>query len=158
MNPPITPPIWVFATRLVMEMINASHLPIMSKNCKATSFLYDSRGGREGVFAKGLRLKDRVVVKKVLFDGDNWEVEALAPSESDPKTTYVVKVYAPLDFECNCPWGSYRFRPCKHVYAVILKVFEIAGADVRDPVLQYYVHEGLNRLAYHKAKTARDSV
>jgi uncharacterized Zn finger protein len=139
-----------------MELINAAHLPV-PEGYKRVSFFYDGKGGK-GVFAKGLRLKDRVTVKRVVFDGDNWEVEATVPSESDPKATYVVKVYAPLDFECNCPWGSYRFRPCKHVYAVILRILEIAGANVRDPILHYYIHEGLNRLAYHKAKTARDTV
>jgi uncharacterized Zn finger protein len=147
-----TPPVWVFGVRLVMEVINASHLPA-NENYKPTSYLYDKKGERKGVFAKGLALKDKVIVKKISFDGDNWEVEALVPSESSPSEKYAVRIYTPLDFECSCPWGSHRFRPCKHVFAATLKILEIAGADVGDPILRHYVYEGLNRLAYHKAKT-----
>ena len=150
------PPIWFFGARLVMEVVNASHLP-EPRGYKTTSFLYDSKDRREGVFAKGLRMKGRVAVKKTAFDGDNWEVVAVVPSESDPNTMYTVKLYLPLDFECDCPWGSYRFRPCKHVFAVVLRLLEIAGADTGDPILRHFIFEGLNRLAYHKAKTARDS-
>ncbi len=151
-----TPPIWVFGVRLAMELINASHLPV-GKNYKTTSFLYKN-DKREGVFAKGLKMKDRVTIRKLTFDGDNWEVEAVVPSETStsPNEKYTVKIYTPLDFECSCPWGSHRFRPCKHVFAVTLRLLEIAGADVRDPLLQHYVFEGLNRLAYHKAKTYRN--
>jgi hypothetical protein len=149
-----TPPLWVFAARLVMEVINASHLPI-SKGYKTTSFLYKG-DKKEGVFAKGLKLKDKVEVRRVVFDGDNWEAEAKVQSESNPNTIYTVKLYLPLDFECDCPWGQYRFRPCKHVFAVVLRLLEIAGADVGDPILKHYVFEGLNRLAYHKAKTQRN--
>jgi uncharacterized Zn finger protein len=139
-----------------MEVINASHLPV-SKGYKTTSFLYKG-DKKEGVFAKGLKLKDKVEVRRVVFDGDNWEVVATIPSESDSNTTYTVKLYLPLDFECSCPWGSHRFRPCKHVFATVLRLLEIAGADTRDPILRHYIHEGLNRLAYHKAKTQRNFV
>jgi uncharacterized Zn finger protein len=135
----------------MFEVINAASLPI-SRNYKTTSFLYNKKGEREGVFAKGLRMKDKAVIKKLSFDGDNWEVIATVPSESSPKE-YIVRVYAPLDFECGCPWGQHRFRPCKHVFAVILRLLEIAGADIGDPILRHHVFEGLNRLAYHKAKT-----
>jgi hypothetical protein len=156
MAPP-TPPIWVFGTRLMMEIINASQLPV-DRGYRPTSYLYGRgrRGGeKEGVFAKGLKMKDKVVVKKMLFDGDNWEVEARVQSESSPDTTYTVLVYLPLDFECTCPWSQHHFSPCKHVYATILRLLEIAGADVKDPIVRHYVYEGLNRLAYHKARTQR---
>jgi hypothetical protein len=152
-----TPPLWVFAARLVMEVVDVSHLPV-SKDYKTTSFLYNKRGEREGVFAKGLKLKDKVEVRRMVFDGDNWEVEAKVQSESDPNIMYTVRIYLPLDFECTCPWGTYRFRPCKHVYATVIKLLEIAGADTSDPILRHYVYEGLNRLAYHKAKTQRNFV
>ena len=147
------PPIWVFGVRLVMEVINASHLPI-SKGYKPTSFLYKG-DEREGVFARGLRMKDNVVIKKLTFDGDNWEAEARVQSESSLDTAYTVTIHLPLDFECTCPWSTYRFRPCKHVYATMLKLMEIARVDTRDPIIRYYVYEGLNRLAYHKARTQR---
>jgi hypothetical protein len=148
------PPVWAFSARLMMEIVNASHLPA-GKDFKTTTYLYNRRGEREGVFAKGLKMKDKVIVKRLAFDGDNWEAVATVPSESDPNTTYTVKLYLPLDFECGCPWGSHRFRPCKHVYAAVIKLFEVAGADVRDPILWHFVFEGLSRLAYHKAKTSR---
>jgi hypothetical protein len=148
------PPIWVFGVRLVMEIINASHLPV-GKDFKTTSYLYNKRGEREGVFAKGLRLKDRVEVKRIVFDGDNWEAEAIVPSESSANTAYTVRIYTPLDFECDCLWGQYRFRPCKHVYATVLRLLEIAGADINDPILKHFIFEGLNKLAYHKTKTHR---
>jgi uncharacterized Zn finger protein len=140
----------------MFEVINAASLPV-SKNYRTTSFLYKG-DKKEGVFAKGLRMKDKVVIKKMMFDGDNWEVLATIPSESKSDTIYTVKLYLPLDFECSCPWGSHRFRPCKHVYATVVKLLETAGADVSDPILRHYVYEGLNRLAYHKARTQRNFV
>jgi uncharacterized Zn finger protein len=157
MAPTPNPPVWVFGARLVMEVINASHLPA-NENYKPTSYLYDKKGERKGVFAKGLALKDKVIVKKISFDGDNWEVEALVPSESSPNTAYTVTIYLPLDFECTCPHGQHRFNPCKHAYATIIKLLEIAGADIRDPILRHYAYEGLNRLAHHKAQMHRNLV
>jgi hypothetical protein len=139
-----------------MEIVNASHL-LVSKGYRTTSFLYKG-DKKEGVFAKGLRLKDKVIVTKLVFDGDNWEVEALVPSESSPNEKYTIKIYTPLDFECNCPWGSHRFRPCKHVFATVIRLLEIAGADTSDPIIRHYIFEGLNRLAYHKAMTQRNFV
>jgi hypothetical protein len=146
------PPVWAFGVRLTMEVMNAANLPT-GKNHRPVSYLYDKRGERRGVFAKALEMKNKVTIVKLMFDGDNWEVEAHVPSESSPSKKYAVKIYTPLDFECNCPWGSYRFRPCKHVFATVLKIMEIAGADTADPIIRHYVFEGLNRLAYHKAKT-----
>jgi hypothetical protein len=148
-----TPPVWAFSARLIMEAVNASNLPT-DKNYKPTSYLY-AKNERKGVFAKGSELKGNVVVKKIVFDGDNWEVEALVPSESSPNTAYTVTIYLPLDFECTCPHGQHRFNPCKHVFAAVLKLLEIAGADARDPIIRHYIYEGLNKLAYHKAKTQR---
>jgi uncharacterized Zn finger protein len=139
-----------------MEVVNASQLPT-DRNYKPTSYLY-VKGERKGVFAKGLELKDKVAVRRMSFDGDNWEVEALVPSESSPDTAYTVTIYLPLDFECTCPWGQNRFNPCKHVHATVLKLLEIAGADIRDPLIRHLVYEGLNRLAYHKARTQRNLV
>ena len=138
----------------MFELINISTIPV-GKDYKPTSYLYARAGRGEGVFKKGLRLKDKVAIKKIVFDGDNWELVADVPSESNSNTTYTVTIYMPLDFECSCPHGQHRFNPCKHVYAVVLKLLEISGADTRDPVLWHYVYEGLNRLAYHKARTQR---
>jgi hypothetical protein len=147
----LTPPVWVFSTRLVFELVNISTMPV-GKGYKPSSFLYAKRG--EGVFRKGLRLKDKVTIKKLTFDGDNWELVAEVPSESSD-AKYTVAIYVPLDFDCSCPHGQYRFNPCKHVYAVVLKILEISRADISDPIIQHYIYEGLNRLAYHKAKTQR---
>ena len=97
-------------------------------------------------------------MKKIVFDGDNWELVADVPSESDPNVTYTVTIYMPLDFDCSCPHGQHRFNPCKHVYAVVLKILEVSGANTEDPILWHYIYEGLNRLAYHKAKTQRSLV
>jgi uncharacterized Zn finger protein len=132
----------------------------VGKNYKPSSYLYSHgrRGEREGVFKKGLMLKDKVVIGKTTFDGDNWELVAEVPSETSPDTKYAVAIYVPLDFECSCPHGQHRFNPCKHVYAVVLKILEISGADTRDPIIWHYIHEGLNRLAYHKARTQRNLV
>jgi uncharacterized Zn finger protein len=146
------PPIWVFSTRLLFELINVSTIPV-GKGYRPSSYLYYKAG--EGVFAKALKLKDRVTVKKLVFDGDNWELEAEVPSETSPGTKYTVTIFVPLDFECSCPHGQHRFNPCKHVYAVVLKILEMSGANTRDPILRHYVYEGLNRLAYHKARTQR---
>jgi hypothetical protein len=151
------PPIWVFAARLLMEVVNAANLPV-DKSYRPVSFLYNRRGEGKGVFAKALNIKNTVVVKKLTFDGDNWEAEATVRSESDPDTVYTVKIYLPLDFECDCLWGQHRFNPCKHVFATVLQLFEAAGADVNDPIIRHYIYEGLNRLAYHKAKTHRHLV
>jgi hypothetical protein len=159
MNPP-TPPMWVFGTRMVFELTNAASLSV-GKDYRPVSYLlynHNRRGERKGVFAKALEMKDRVSIKRLAFDGDNWEVTAAVPSESDPNTIYTVSIYLPLDFECNCPYGQHRFGPCKHVFAVALKLLEIAGADTRDPILRHYVYKGLNKLAYHKAKTYRHLV
>jgi uncharacterized Zn finger protein len=138
------------------ELVNAATLPV-GKGYKPTSYLY-TKDEKEGVFKKGLKIKDKVVVRRMSFDGDNWELIAEVPSESSPGVKYTVTIYMPLDFECTCPWGTYRFRPCKHVYATVAKLLEIAGADVNDPILRHYIYEGLNRLAYHKAKTQRNFV
>jgi uncharacterized Zn finger protein len=135
-----------------MEVINVANLPT-GKDYRPVSYLYDKREERKGVFAKAMEMKNKVTIVRLAFDGDNWEAEAVVQSESDPKTVYTVRVYTPLDFECNCPWGSHRFRPCKHVFATVLRLLEIAGADIGDPILRHYVFEGLNRLAYHKART-----
>jgi uncharacterized Zn finger protein len=156
----MTPPIWVFSTRLLFELVNVSTIPV-GKNYKPSSYLYAKYAKREeeeGVFKKGLRLKDKVLIKRMAFDGDNWELVAEIPSESSPDARYTVTIYVPLDFECSCPHGQHRFNPCKHVYAVVLKTLEISGADTRDPVLWHYIYEGLNRLAYHKARMQRNLV
>jgi hypothetical protein len=156
---PPTPPIWVFSVRLMFELVNVSTIPV-GKNYKPSSYLYAQRrrGEEEGVFKKGLKLKDKVVIRKMTFDGDNWELTAEVPSESSPDVRYTVTIYMPLDFECSCPHGQFRFNPCKHVFATVLKILETSGADTRDPVIWHYVYEGLNRLAYHKAKTHRNFV
>jgi hypothetical protein len=151
-----TPPVWAFSTRLLFELVNASTMPV-GKNYKPSSYLYvhnRRRGEEEGVFKKGLKLKDKVAIRRMAFDGDNWELAAEVPSESSD-AKYTVTIYMPLDFECSCPHGQHRFNPCKHVYAVALKLLEISGADIKDPILWHYIYEGLNKLAYHKAKTHR---
>ncbi len=157
---PVNPPIWVFSTRLMFEIVNVANLPV-GKDYKPTTYLYNRynrRGEREGVFGKALKIKDKVTIKKIVFDGDNWEVEAEVQSESDPNTIYTIKLYLPLDFECNCPWGQHRFNPCKHVFASVLRVLEIAGADTADPILRHFVYDGLNKLAYNKVKMYRSLV
>ncbi len=156
---PVNPPVWVFSTRLLFELVNISTIPV-GKNYKPSSFLYSKgrRGEDEGVFKKSLRLKDKVVIKKMAFDGDNWELVAEVQSETSPDTKYTVVIFMPLDFECSCPHGQHRFNPCKHVYAAVLRALEISGADVRDPILWHHLYEGLNRLAYHKARTQRSFV
>jgi uncharacterized Zn finger protein len=138
---------------LMFELVNVASLPV-GKDYRPSTFLYTKRGEREGVFAKALRIlkENKAIVKKLTFDGDNWEVEAIVSSDSSNQE-YTVRIYVPLDFECSCPHGQHRFNPCKHVFAVTLKLLEIAGADVGDPILKHYIYEGLNRLAYHKAKT-----
>ena len=158
-SPSVNPPVWVFGAKLMFELVNASTMPV-GKNYKPTSYLYSRgrRGESEGVFKKGLMMKDKVVIKKMAFDGDNWELVAEVPSETSPDTKYTVTIFMPLDFECTCPHGQYRFNPCKHAYAVMLKLLEISGADVKDPVLWHYIYEGLNRLAHHKARTQRNLV
>ena len=137
----------------MFEVVSATSLPT-GKGYKPTSYYKAGKG--EGVFAKALKLKDRVVIRKLSFDGNNWEVVAAVQSESDPNTTYNVNLYLPLDFECDCPHGQHRFNPCKHVFATVLKVLEIAGADIRDPIIRQYVYDGLNKLAYHKARMQRN--
>jgi hypothetical protein len=152
-----TPPAWLFGTRLMFELVNISTMPV-GKGYRPSSYLYSRRGETEGVFKKGLGLKDKVAIKKMTFDGDNWELVAEVQSETSPETKYTVVIFMPLDFECSCPHGQHRFNPCKHVYATVLKILEISGADIRDPILWHYIYEGLNRLAYHKARTQRNFV
>jgi len=153
------PPVWLFSTRFLFELVNTSSIPV-GKGYKPSSFLYTRtrKGEGEGVFKKGIRLKDKVTIKKLTFDGDNWELIAEVQSESSPGIKYTVVILVPLDFECSCPYGQHHFNPCKHVYAVALKILEISGANVQDPVIWHYVYEGLNRLAYHKARTQRNLV
>jgi hypothetical protein len=154
-TPSMNPPVWLFGVRLMFEVINISTTPV-GRDYKPSSFLYSRsrRGEEEGVFKKGLRLKDKVTIKRMAFDGDNWELVVEVPSESSD-AKYTVTIYMPLDFECSCPHGQHRFNPCKHVYATVSKLLEISGADIKDPILWHYIYEGLNKLAYHKAKTHR---
>jgi hypothetical protein len=103
------------------------------------------------MLSKASEIKDRVAIKKLLFDDDIWEVEAMVES-------YTVKIYMPLDFECDCPYSQHHFTPCEHVFAVILRILEFHGADINDSIIRHYVVEGLYRLAYHKARVYRQLV
>jgi len=143
-----------FTLGLILELQRAAILPVGEGYRPSTFYL--RRGWRReevGVYRRGLELKGSVRILRTSIDGGVGEVEAEVPSESGMKW-YKVKLTVPLDFECNCPWGSHRFNPCKHVYATALKVLEEAGVDVRDGIIEFIVYEGLNRIAYHKARIA----
>ncbi len=143
-----------FTLSLILELYRASNLPV-GGDYKPTSFYYTRRGWREedGVYKRGLKLKGNVRIQAINIDDGVGEVEAEVLSENGVRR-YRVKVTIPLDFECTCPWGFHRFNPCKHVYATVLRVIEDAGVDIGDGVLEFIVYEGLNRLAYHKARVA----
>jgi hypothetical protein len=144
-----------FALRLILELYKASFLPI-GEGYKPSTFYYARRGWRRedvGVYRRGLELRGGVRINRVYLDDGAGEVEADVLSESG-EIWYKVKLIIPLDFECNCPWSSRRFNPCKHVYATTLRVLEDAGINIEDGILELLVYEGLNRVAYHKARTA----
>jgi hypothetical protein len=144
-----------FAPRLILELYKASFLPI-GEGYKPSTFYYARRGWRRedvDVYRRGLELRGGVRINKVYLDDDPGEVEADVLSESGERW-YKVKLIIPLDFECNCPWSSRRFNPCKHVYATTLRALEDAGINIEDGILELLVYEGLNRVAYHKARTA----
>ncbi len=144
-----------FALGLILELYRASGLPV-GNEYKPSSFYYTRRGWREegaGVYRKGLELRGNVRIHMINMEDGVGEVEAEVLSESGTRW-YKVKLIIPLDFECTCPWGSYRFNPCKHVFATTLRVLEDAGINIRDGILEFIIYEGLNRIAYHRAKTA----
>jgi hypothetical protein len=144
-----------FALRLILELYKASFLPI-GEGYKPSTFYYARRGWRRedvDVYRRGLELRGGVRINEVYLDDGAGEVEADVLSESG-EIWYKVKLIIPLDFECNCPWSSRRFNPCKHVYATTLRVLEDAGINIEDGILELLVYEGLNRVAYHKARTA----
>jgi hypothetical protein len=144
-----------FALRLILELYRASGLPV-GEGYKPSTFYYARRGWRRedvGVYRRGLELRGGVRINRVYLDNGAGEVEADVLSESGERW-YKVKLIIPLDFECNCPWSSRRFNPCKHVYATTLRVLEDAGINIEDGMLELLVYEGLNRVAYHKARTA----
>lgn len=142
------------ALRLILELSEISGHPV-GDDFKPTSYLHKPGrlGDREGVFAKGLRLKDSVRFESIHVEDGYVEVVAIVPSESGGRE-YRVKLTIPLDFECTCPYQLYHFNPCKHVYAVTLKLLEQEGVDIGDWRVMYLTYVGLNKLAYLKAKTA----
>ena len=143
-----------FVLGLIIELQRATTLPVGGRYKPST--FYVRRGWRRedaGVYRRGLEFKSNVRILRISMSDSVGEVEAEVPSESGGGL-YKVKLTIPLDFECNCPWGSHRFNPCKHVYATVLRVLEEAGVDVGDGILELIVYEGLNRIAYHKARIA----
>jgi hypothetical protein len=142
-----------FALILASQMIGTTFVPV-GEGYKPSSYLYVRRRvwGKEreekGVFGKALELKDRVRIVAVTLGTLGGELVARVPSESRPGEHYTVKLMVPVDFECSCPWGQHRYNPCKHVFAVVLKVLEEVGVAAD----YHLVYESLNRLAYRKAR------
>jgi len=146
-----------FGLILASQMIGTLFMPV-GGDYKPSSYLYVRRRswGREreekGVFGKALELKDRVRIVSVSLGILGGELVARVPSESTPGEYYTVRISVPIDFECSCPWGQHRYNPCKHVFAVALKVLEEAGVAAD----RNLVYDSLNRLAYRKAKLDRE--
>jgi len=146
----------VDVARMLWEMLVAASREV-GEGFRPSSFLYSRRGGREveGVFARGLKLRRSVRILGVEGGEGFAEVTAWVPSESGGGG-YEVRVSVPLDFECSCPHGRHRFNPCKHVYAVVLRLLEDAGVDVENWRTQILVYMALNKLAYMKARSSRE--
>ncbi|MEM1685469.1 MAG: SWIM zinc finger family protein [Acidilobaceae archaeon] len=140
------------AIRVIFTLAEIAGIEV-GRDYKPTSYLYSyyKKRDNEGVFLKGLKLKDKVKIVKVTVDGEYSEIIARVPSENSTKE-YRVKIILPLDFECTCPYQQHHFNPCKHVYATMLKILELNGAPIEDWRLQQLVYEGLNKYAYIKAK------
>jgi uncharacterized Zn finger protein len=148
-----------FAMRLFAELTRAMRTKV-GCDYEPTSFL--AREGEKGVFAKGVKLKDRVSIVGIRSEGGTTTLTATVPS-SRRGVQYEVKLMLPLDFKCSCDWSRHRFYPCKHVYATVLKVLEAAGLELRKPdahtkyALYYAIYDSLNRLAYRKSKSRKSS-
>jgi hypothetical protein len=146
-----------FGLILASQMAGAIFTPV-GGDYRPSSYLYVKRRnwGRikeeKGVFGKALELKDKVRIVEVAIEIMGGELTARVPSETALGKYYTVKLSVPADFECDCPWGQHRYNPCKHVFATVLRVLEEAGVAADHNL----VYEGLNRLAYRKAKLDRE--
>jgi hypothetical protein len=152
-------PVASFATRLLAELTKAVRVKV-GRDYEPTSFLV--KDGERGVFAKGLKLKDRVSVVGVRSEGNEMILTAVVPSGTRRGVQYEVKLMLPLGFKCSCEWSQHRLYPCKHVYATVLKVLETAGLKLGDDTLTKYtlyyaIYDSLNRLAYRKSKSRKSS-
>jgi len=143
----------IIAFKVLVQVLELAEAPT-GPRYRPPSRWYRRRGWVEedGVLARALKLVSRVRLVRVSPE----VVEAEVPSESDPSRTYVVRVFVdPLDFECSCPHGEYRFNPCKHVIATVLRLVRdymtIAGKGA-EVVIPVAIHEGLSKLAYYKAR------
>jgi len=74
---------------------------------------------REGQIPKAIKLLKKLTVLEIT----DKSIIAEVPSESSDET-YTVKVLVEpleyIDFYCNCRWGEFRARPCKHVLATTI--------------------------------------
>ncbi len=154
-----TPAVASFATRFLAELTRAMRARV-GRDYEPTSFL--TREGEKGVFARGLKLKGRVSIVGIRSKGNMVVLTAMVPSETKKGVQYEVKLTLPLGFKCSCEWNKHQFYPCKHVYAVVLKVLEAAGLKLGDDMLTKYtlyyaIYDSLNRLAYRKSKSRKSS-
>ncbi len=150
-------PVASFATRLLAELTRVMRIRV-GGDYEPTSFLV--KDGERGVFAKGLRLKDRVAIVGIRSEGNVTVLTATVQSGTRRGVRYDVELTLPLGFRCSCEWGKRRLYPCKHVYAVVLKVLEAAGLKLGDDMLTKYtlyyaIYDSLNRLAYRKSKSRK---
>ena len=144
-----------FATRFLAELTRAMRSKV-GRDYEPTSFLV--RDGEKGVFARGLKLRNKVSIVGIRSEGNATVLTAIVSSEAKRGVQYEVKLMLPLDFECSCEWSKYRPYPCKHVYAATLKVLEVAGLRLGESdmltkyTLYYAIYDSLNRLAYRKSR------
>jgi hypothetical protein len=148
-----------FATRFLAELTRAMRARV-GRDYEPTSFL--TRDGEKGVFARGLKLRNRVAIVGIRSEGNMMILTATVPSETRRGVQHHVELTLPLGFRCSCDWGKHRLYPCKHVYAAVLKVLEAAGLRLGDDMLTKYtlyyaIYDSLNRLAYRKSKSRKPS-
>lgn len=122
---------------------------------------------REGQIPKAISLLKKLTVLEIT----DKSIVAEVPSESSDKTYTVKVIVVPLeyiDFYCNCKWGEFRARPCKHVLATtiyplkdVLNVREelivrgesfISYRDLDTHRILTMIHTALNKSAYLRTR------
>ena len=157
-----------FVKNLLITVENLYRTPVNDLYLETAGWEY--RRGlnvKEGLIPKAIRLLKNTIIKEIT----PLSIIGTVPSESSNKT-YTTKVLIDpdtlIEFSCNCQWGEFRARPCKHVLATVFKPLEhllniredlivktsnyIAYQDYNTYTILSAIHTALNKAAFLKVK------
>lgn len=160
-----------FTLNVLSIVLYYKDVVVVDPEYKETVGWYAYRRGRlvEGIIPKGIRLLKNI--EDIQITPISLITEVSSERSDD---VYTVKIFLDLEkplinFECDCKWGQYRLRPCKHVVASIIHPFTLMDLPISENDLIYgesyiiyrntdvykfltQLHKALNISAYLKAK------